>query len=296
MRFDLTDLRLFLHVHEAGTITAGAARAHMALASASERILAMEEALGTPLLLRERRGVRATAAGRTLAHHARIVLQQVERLRGELGAHGTGLSGHVRLFCNTSAMSEHLAAPLATFLAAHQRIAVDAEERASDDVADGVRTGLCDLGIASRTADLQGLEVRPFVTDPLDLIVPRGHALDGRGAVALAEVAGEDFAGLPEDSALQMHLARQALRHGRRLRYRARLQHVDAVCRLVGLNAGLVAIVPRAAAVRLARSTGVRRVALTDAWARRELVLCARTPADALPMHARALLEHLATG
>ena len=37
-------------------------------------------------------------------------------------------------------------------------------------------------------------------------------------------------------------------------------------------------------------------VALTDAWAARELVLCARAPADALPVHARALLEHLATG
>ncbi|AVS74857.1 LysR family transcriptional regulator, partial [Paracidovorax cattleyae] len=83
-----------------------------------------------------------------------------------------------------------------------------------------------------------------------------------------------------------------------RQRHRARLQHVDAVCRLVGLGAGLVAIVPRAAAVRLARSTGIRRVALSDAWAARELVLCVR-PDDsgapgALPLHARALLDHLA--
>ncbi|WP_234384301.1 LysR family transcriptional regulator, partial [Paracidovorax avenae] len=174
MRFDLTDLRLFLHVHEAGTITAGAERAHLALASASERLLAMEQALGAPLLVRGRRGVRATPAGQTLAHHARIVLQKVEQLRGELGAHGSGLAGHVRLLCNTSAMSEHLPAPLAAFLAAHPRTAVDAQERSSDNVADGVRDGLCDIGIASRTADLQGLAVVPFVADPLDLVVPRG--------------------------------------------------------------------------------------------------------------------------
>ena len=38
MRFDLTDLSLFRHVVEAGSITGGATRAHLSLASASERI------------------------------------------------------------------------------------------------------------------------------------------------------------------------------------------------------------------------------------------------------------------
>ncbi len=65
MRFDLTDLRLFLNVHEAGTITAGAQRSHMTLASASERIRGMEELLGVALLMRDRRGVEVTPAGRT---------------------------------------------------------------------------------------------------------------------------------------------------------------------------------------------------------------------------------------
>jgi Bacterial regulatory helix-turn-helix protein, lysR family len=56
IRFDLTDLRLFVHVAEAGSITHGAARANMTLASASERIRAMEDALSAPLLERKRRG------------------------------------------------------------------------------------------------------------------------------------------------------------------------------------------------------------------------------------------------
>src|SRR5262249_32473096 len=70
MRFDLVDLRLFQFVVEAASITHGAVRASMALASASERIRLMEESLGAPLLERHRRGVRATAAGAALAHHA----------------------------------------------------------------------------------------------------------------------------------------------------------------------------------------------------------------------------------
>lgn len=292
MRFDLTDLRLFLNVHEAGTITAGADRTHMTLASASERIRAMERHLATPLLVRHRQGVQPTEAGHTLVHHARLVLRQMEQLRGDLGEHGAGLAGHVRVLCNTSALSEHLPAPLAPFLAACPRIAVDLQERTSQQVADAVRDGLCDFGIAADTADLAQLRTTPFTDDPLVLIAPPGHALAARRAVALQDAAGFDFIGLPEDSALQAHLSQQARRVGERLRYCVRLQHFDAIARLVGLGAG-IAIVPRAAAARLARTMGVRRIRLTDSWAARRLVLCARNN-EPLTAPAQALWHRLA--
>ena len=56
MRFDLADLSLFRHVVEAGSITHGAERAHLALAAASTRIRNMEDALGVALLTRGRAG------------------------------------------------------------------------------------------------------------------------------------------------------------------------------------------------------------------------------------------------
>ena len=49
MRFDIPDLSLFRHVVEAGSITQGAARAHLALAAASTRIRNMEDAIGASL-------------------------------------------------------------------------------------------------------------------------------------------------------------------------------------------------------------------------------------------------------
>jgi molybdate transport repressor ModE-like protein len=58
MQFELIDLRLFLHIAEAGSITHGARRAHLALAAASTRIRNLEFVLGVPLLLRERQGIR----------------------------------------------------------------------------------------------------------------------------------------------------------------------------------------------------------------------------------------------
>lgn len=294
MHFDLTDLRLFVHVHEAGSITGGAQRSHLALASASERIRAMEASLGAPLLLRGARGVQPTAAGQTLLHHARLMLRQMEHLRGDLADHGAGLAGHVRLLCNTSALGEHLPPLLPAFLAAHPRVSVELEERGSQDIADALRSGLAELGVASDAADLQGLATLPFRPDPLVLAVPAAHPLAACRAVELAQVLGEDFVGLSPGSALQALVTTQARRLGRRLNYRVQLSHLEAVCRLVGLGAG-VAVVPQAAARRHARGLRIRLVRLQDGWARRSLVLCMRDQA-ALPPFTQRLVAHLQAG
>lgn len=291
MRFDLTDLRLFLHVHEAGTITGGAERSHMTLASASERVRGMEQALGVELLLRAPRGVQVTPAGRTLVHHARLVLQQMEQLQGDLAEYGAGLKGHVRLLCNTSALSEHLPRALGGFLAAHAGISVDLEERASSAIVAALRSQLCDIGLVSDSVDLQGLQTFAFRADPLVLVVPRGHGLAQRRSIALADVVDCAFVGLVEGSALQEHIAQQARRLGRRLNYRIRLRSFESVCRMVGEGIGL-GIVPQAVAARHARSAGLARIALTDAWAARNLVLCVRD-LDLLPGPAQQLVRHL---
>ena len=65
MRFDLVDLQLFIAVADSGSITHGAHRAHLALASASARIKGLEAALGVTLVKRRRRGI----AVRRLAPH-----------------------------------------------------------------------------------------------------------------------------------------------------------------------------------------------------------------------------------
>src|SRR5258708_20449671 len=96
MRFDLVDLRLFLQGAEARSITHGARRANLALASASERIRGMEQKLGVALLARDRRGVSLTPAGQSVVDHARLILRQVESLQGELGLPSRRLPATVR--------------------------------------------------------------------------------------------------------------------------------------------------------------------------------------------------------
>ncbi|MGO4394384.1 LysR family transcriptional regulator [Variovorax sp. M-6] len=291
MRFDLTDLRLFENIVEAGSITGGAAQTHMTLASASQRVLGMEADLGTPLLLRSSQGVQPTEAGRTLVHHARLVLQQMERLRGELGDYGAGLQGHVRLLCNTSAMTEHLPEALGRFLALHPRVSVDLEEQASADIVDAVRTGLCDIGIVSDVVDVEGLQHFVFRRDDLVLVVPRGHALARRRRVALAEVVDSQFIGLAEGSPLQAHVALHARRLGKRLAYRVRVRSFEAICRMVAQGIG-VGVVPKAAADRSPSLPEIRAIPIAEAWAARHLLACVRD-VDALPLNARRMLHEL---
>jgi DNA-binding transcriptional LysR family regulator len=291
VRFDLIDLRLFLHTAEAGSITAGAERTHLTLASASARIRGMEAALGVPLLSRNRRGVETTAAGRTLAHHARVVLQQMERMRGELGEYARGLKGYVRLLSNTAAMTEFLPETLSAFLAAHPEVDIDLEELVSYEIVEAVAQGRADIGIVNDADDLSGLETFPFRHDRLVLVTARDHPLAARREIAFVDALQEDFVGLTGDNALQAYLAGHAARAGHRLKYRVRLRSFDAVCRMVERNVG-VGVIPEHAAIRLQRSMAIRRVRLTDAWATRLLRICVRR-FDELPVYARQLIEHL---
>ncbi len=293
MRFDLNDLRLFRHVVEAGSITGGAERAHLALAAASTRIRNMEEALGAALLVRGRQGVTPTQAGRTLLQHARLILQQAERLREDLSAYAGGLAGQIRLLSNTNALTEFLPEALSSFLAAHPNVSVDLEERLSDEIVGMVAEGVADLGIVAGTVDASALETYPFRKDRFVLVVARDHPLAARSQVAFAEVLDHDFVGLDRASALQRFLAAKAAPSGRPLRLRVQLRSFDAVCRMVECRVG-IGIVPETTAQRVARTMAITPVALSDAWALRDLTICIRSFAE-LPPYARALVEHLRT-
>ncbi len=291
MYFDFADLALFRHVVEAGSITHGAERANLALAAASTRIRKMEEALGTPLLIRSRGGVVATQAGRTMLQHARTILTQAEKLREDLGPYGRGLAGQVRILSNTNALTEFLPEALTSFLAQYPDVSVDLEERLSDEIVGLIAEGVADIGIVAGTVDAGGLQTFPFRSDRFVLVVARDHPLASRDRIGFAEVLDYDIVGLDRASALQRFLEGKATRVGRPLKLRVQLRSFDAVCRLVECNVG-VGIVPQTTAKRIARSSAIALVELTDAWALRDLTICVRN-SDDLPPFARQLVDHL---
>lgn len=289
--FDLLDLELFAHVLDAGSITHGARRVHLALPSASARIRLMEKTIGAPLLTRGRRGVTATPAGQLLLRHARTVLHQIARMHGDLTKYADGLVATIRLLANTASVATTLPADLVTFLVAHPNIDVDLEERPSHAIVQAIAEGRADIGIVASSVNLGRLDRIVLRDDQLVLLTPTIHRLAQREQVRFDECIGHPFIGLGEGSALQEHLEDHAQPLGHRPHYRVRLPSVEAVCRTVAAGVGL-SVLSAAAVRRWQEMYPVATIPLSDSWAARQLLLCTN-PTTRPSVPAEALIAHL---
>ncbi|MCH9289830.1 LysR substrate-binding domain-containing protein [Klebsiella quasipneumoniae] len=291
MRLDLADLRLFIAIVDSGSITGGAAAAHLALASASERLRKMEAEVGVPLLHRHARGVTTTEAGEVLARHARPLLEQQRRLRQAMHAFARGQQGTLRLFANTSAMSAFLPGKLAAWMAAHPGIQIDTEERTSADIVSSILAGVAQAGVVSDAVDPGPLRLEPVAEDPLVLIVPPAHALSDAAEVAFATIIHEPLVALYQTSALQQHIEEQAAGLGQALNVRIRMSHFEGLCEMVAHGVG-AAILPRVIAERYLPRYRFAVITLQDRWALRRLCLCYQDD-ERLSPAMRRLLEWL---
>jgi DNA-binding transcriptional LysR family regulator len=219
------------------------------------------------------------------------VLQQMERMRGELAAFGSGLKARLKLLSNTAGLTEFLPEALAAYLAAHPNVDIDLEERPSAEIVPAIAEGLADIGVVADAVDMGDLGTFPFRADQLVLIAPRRHRLARRRALAFREALAEDFIGLGSGSALQDYLGVQAARAGHPLELRVRVSSFEAIARMVEQGVG-VAVVPETAARRCAASMTIATVRLSDAWSLRQLTLCVRR-LDALSPQAQQLVAHL---
>jgi DNA-binding transcriptional LysR family regulator len=292
MHFDLVDLRLFAAIAEFDSLTRGAERVHTSVSAASVRVKNLEERIGTKLMFRSSQGVTLTPAGEALAHHARLVLGQMAHLVNDMQQYGRGIKGHLRVFANTTAVTEFVPKVLGTYLATHPDVNVDLREKLSIDIVHAVSDGLADLGIVSDTARTEGLEVRAYRDDRLVLVAPAGHALaQQQDEVGFAEVLDFDHVGLDEGSAIHAFLAQIARGLNRSIKLRIQVGNFEAACRMVEADVG-VSVMPESVARRHGRSMAVRVRPLRDAWSRRNLQICARS-FDELPGFAKDLVELL---
>ncbi|MGF7156036.1 LysR family transcriptional regulator [Novosphingobium gossypii] len=290
MRFDLTDLRLFLAVVDAGSITHGAAEIGLSLPAASERLRDMEATGEVTLLNRGRRGIAPTQAGEMLAHHARTILHQMAQMRGDIGQYAKGLRASVRIFANTAAIAEFLPRRLAPWMASHPQIDIDLKERQSADIARSIAAGFAEIGVLSSTIETSDLTLRPFAIDRLVVVAAKSHGLAEQTRVRFGDLFGHHFIGLT-GGALQDHIDGHASRAGARLKMRVRLRSFDGICQMAGAGAG-VGIVPESAARRYRRSMDIAIIRLNDDWATRHLSVCIRNESELTPP-ARALFDHL---
>jgi DNA-binding transcriptional LysR family regulator len=290
---DLTTLRLFVAVCDAGTIARAGEKSAIVGSAISKRLAQLEATVGTPLLVRKRHGVAPTAAGQSLLEHARGMLAGASRIERDMQAFSSGLRGQVRILASASAMAESLADDVAAFLKApaHANIQVDMEERISPEVVRGIRDGTASLGICWDAADIGNLEQRRYRSDHLCMVVPAGHPLASHKSLRFEQTLDYDHVSLPVSSAVQVMVQRAAARLGRTVNYRVIVSNFEAALRVV--RAGLaISLVPREVAHVHAQAWNLELIPVAEPWAQRRFIICFRD-ATALSPAAQLLADHL---
>ena len=247
-----------VRIAEANSMTRGAELSFISLPAASTRIKNLEESIGTKLLYRTSQGVTLTPPGQAFVTHARMVLGQIEHLRGDMQEYVRGIKGHVRVFANTTSLGEFLPPVLRHFLRRHPDVNIDLRERLSHDIVRAVTEGQTDIGIVAGLVRTENLETLPYHRDRLVLVVPRGHALEASD---------------------QLH---------RPIKLRIQVGNFETACRMIESGVG-VGVLPESAASRHAQNMDIAIVPLSDAWSVREMQICVRS-LDALPSFAQELV------
>lgn len=289
LRFDLTDMQLMVNVASAQSMTKGAERSFLSLPAASNRVKNLETSLGTVLFYRTSQGVTLTPSGEAFVRHARVVLRQLEHLRGDMQEYASGVKGRIRVFANTTAMNEFMPNILASYLAQHPDINVELRERLSHQVVKAVVEGSADIGITAQIAAVvDGLEFLPYRTDRLVLVAHQDHPLAQVDSIDFNDSLSFDYVGLSETSAIHAFLLQAADELGRVLRFRVEVSNFEAACRMISANVG-IGVIPETAARRYASNMPLKMIALNDSWALRRLHICVKS-FDKLPVFAQALV------
>lgn len=291
MHFDFADLRLFARIAEEQNLSRGARKAFLSPAAASARLKALEDQLGTRLFYRESKGLALTPAGDRLLRHARVIERQFEHVRSEFEEFSKESVGHIRIFANTTAVTEFMPEVLARFMAERHAVTVDLQERLTRDIIRGVLDGSADLGIVSGPITADGLEVIHFSTDKLVLVTPIDHPLTKKRGVTFEDSLEYDHVSLHEGSTLHAFLTELVRDQRKKLQIRIQIRSFEAACRMIEAGVG-VGVLPLSAALRHRKTMKLAIVELPEPWAIRERAVLVRE-LDGLPSCAKALIDAL---
>jgi DNA-binding transcriptional LysR family regulator len=257
-------------VADSGSLTRAAERAHMTLSAISKRIGELEKTIDCELLVRLPRGIELTPAGVGLKDHAQRIIEQLNRMAGEMSDFAVGVRGHVRMWVNTSAVVQFLPNDIAEFLSGNPGVHISLEEKLSETIIEALSHGRADLGVFADNVLSPGIEKRLYRSDDLVLLVRQGHPLDSLSEIAFADTLEHEYVGLNEGSSLLNRMMTAATAIEKTLRIRIQVSSFDGICRMIEAGLG-IGVLPRAAVNPEILGTRLHAIRLTDAWAHRTL-------------------------
>ncbi|UAK32868.1 LysR family transcriptional regulator [Nocardia asteroides] len=243
---DLNQLRTFLAVHRAGSITAGARLVGLSQPTVTGQLQALEKRLGARLFERLPRGVSPTAAATELAARVAAPLDALDTVAGPDHRAEPTPQPAVRLAGPAEFLAVHALPALAPLVDRGVRLAVAAG--LSDDLLGGLRAGHFDLVVSTVRPRGRTVVAEPLCDEEFVLVAapPIAARVDGELSRAKGPAA---LSGIPLVSyAPDLPILRRYWRHvfGVRLAAEAAVVVSDlrAVASAVAAGAG-ISVLPR---------------------------------------------------
>ncbi|MGI4778595.1 MAG: LysR family transcriptional regulator [Janthinobacterium lividum] len=226
---DLTRLRFFVAVVEAGSFSRGAAALHMSQPALSRQVLLLEQEVGQPLLVRTGRGAEATEAGLALLAHARGIAELTERARADMRERHASPHGRVVIGLPPRVAHVLTADLIESFRAQYPDAVICVVEGLSIRLREWLVAGKLDVAILFDPPGSPQIQEETLAREPLVLIGP--EPLPRR--VRLADVAARPLVMPSGPNALRQLLEQETRPRGLPLQIVAEVDSVQTVLSLV---------------------------------------------------------------
>jgi DNA-binding transcriptional LysR family regulator len=240
---DVQALRTFVEVARRRGFTRASEALHVTQPAVSKVVRALEEELGTPLLVRERRTVSLTEAGRMVLERAQGILDALRGIEEEVVEIAALRRGRLRIGFPPIVGVAFFPPLLAEFHTAYPGIVLELREEGSHHIEALVASRELDVGAVVLPTDEEAFGTMPFVHEDLRAVLHPSHPLARRESLALRELAGTPFVLYRPEFALHGHILEACRRAGFKPHVASESSHWDFIVAMVAANIG-VALLP----------------------------------------------------
>ncbi|MEV0483985.1 LysR family transcriptional regulator [Streptomyces sp. NPDC050508] len=197
----LEDLRVFVAVCRAGSLSAVARELDRTQSAVSQHVKRLEREAGVSLLERRPRGVVPTHAGRVLCEAASDSIAGLDLALRRLGDLVNGDSGSVRVTTGGTTVRHFMSEAVVAFRRRYPKVGLEFRtETSSRNCFDALTAGDLDLAWVTIDGPVRGIEQRPVVALPWVLAVRADDPLAARPRVDAADLSGISLIRLPRNS------------------------------------------------------------------------------------------------
>jgi len=240
MNLSLKNVRYFIAVAEAESVTGATQTLNVSQSAVTESIKALEAEVGAPLFVRHARGMTLTHAGHQFLRHAHQILAAVRNAQQALSSRPDTITGRLNIGVTPMMTGYFLPYLLDHYKRVFPRVDVQVIEDQRHYIEHLLVNGELDAAvlIVSNVENKQAIETVPLVKAPWRLWLPANHPLRGLGSISLKEIADEPMIMLKVDE-LEDNTTAFWRATGLRPKTAMRTASVEAVRSLVATGAGL---------------------------------------------------------